>query len=141
MSVNKVIILGRIGKKPVLKSTGSGIDVCSFSVATSERKKVGDTYEEQTEWHNVTAWRKTAENCAQYLDKGQLVYIEGKLTTQKWEKDGEKRSKTEIMIDKIDFLTRTDRSEGSEQPTAQEKYVDFEKQSLPSDFDDDSIPF
>lgn len=99
-SVNKVIILGRLGGDPELKYTPAGDAYCKFSVATS--KKIRD--KEKTEWHRCTAWRKTAEVINQYLRKGSQVYLEGEIETQEWEKNGEKRYSTGINVFKIDFI-------------------------------------
>lgn len=104
--VNKAIILGRLGRDPELRTTQSGQSVCNFSVATSEKwkdKSTGDT-QERTEWHNVVAWGKLAEICAEYLQKGREVYIEGKLQTSKYEKDGIERYKTEIVAQTVQFI-------------------------------------
>ncbi|MEQ1833524.1 MAG: single-stranded DNA-binding protein [Candidatus Eisenbacteria bacterium] len=105
-SVNKVIIVGNLGKDPELKFTQSGVAVCNFSVATSEKwtTKEGET-NNRTEWHRVTAWKAQAEACAKYLAKGSKVYVEGKLQTREWEKNGEKRYTTEIMAQSVVFLS------------------------------------
>ena len=105
-SVNKVIILGRIGKDPELSYTPSGVPVCKFSVATSEKytDKAG-IKQEKTDWHNVVLWQKTAELAKQYCHKGSLIYIEGKIQTRSWDdKDGNKRYATEIVGNSIQFL-------------------------------------
>lgn len=105
--VNKVILVGNIGQKPELKYTSSGVPFCNFSVATNERwgrDESGQT-KEHTEWHRVSAWRKLAEICAQYLDKGKQVYIEGRLRTRSWTTpEGEKRYTTEIQVDEMVML-------------------------------------
>jgi single-strand DNA-binding protein len=111
-SVNKVILIGNLGQDPELRYLQSGQAVCEFSVATNEKwtDKEGEK-QERTEWHSITAWGKTAENCAQYISKGSAVYIEGKLQTDKWEdKEGVKRSKTRIVAQNVTFLDR--KSEG-----------------------------
>jgi single-strand DNA-binding protein len=100
MSVNKVIIIGNLGRDPELNHTKSGTPVCNLSVATSS-KKGG---EEVTEWHRVTCWEKTAEHCAKYLSKGRQVYVEGRLQTRKWEKDGQDHYTTEIVAWSVQFL-------------------------------------
>lgn len=101
-SVNKVILVGNLGADPELKYTAStNMPVCNLSVATNERTKEG----EKVEWHRVTAWKETAENCAKYLAKGRSVYVEGRLSTRKWkDKDGVDRYSTEIMAERVVFL-------------------------------------
>ena len=85
-SVNKVILIGRLGKDPELRYSQGGAPICSFSVATDESYKDRDGNKvERAEWHNVTAFQRMAENCANYLSKGSLVYVEGRLKTEKWQ--------------------------------------------------------
>lgn len=106
MSVNKVIILGRLGQDPELKYTPSGAAVCNFSVATSEswNDKSGQR-QERTEWHRIVVWQKLAELCNQYLSKGRQAYIEGRLQTRSWDdKDGNKRYTTEILANTVQFI-------------------------------------
>jgi len=106
MSVNKVIILGRLGQNPEMKYTPSGAGVCNFSVATSENwtDKSGQK-QERTEWHRIVVWGKLAELCNQYLAKGRQVYLEGRLQTRQWEdKQGQKRYTTEINASTIQFI-------------------------------------
>jgi single-strand DNA-binding protein len=106
-SVNKVILIGNLGAKPELKYLPSGQAVCELRLATNEvfNDKNGQK-QERTEWHSVIAWGKTGENCAQYLDKGRSVYIEGRLQTRSWDdkNTGEKRYKTEIVANQVTFL-------------------------------------
>lgn len=99
-SVNKVILLGNLGRDPEVKATSSGSSIANFSIATS-RKVNGET---QTEWHNIVAFGKVAEICAQYLKKGSSVYIEGRLRTRDWVKDGQKHYTTEILCDMVQML-------------------------------------
>ncbi|HNB04635.1 MAG TPA: single-stranded DNA-binding protein [Thauera aminoaromatica] len=105
-SVNKVILLGNLGKAPELKNLPSGQTVCNFSIATSETyKDKNEQKQERTEWHNIVVWGKTGENCAKYLDKGSKVYIEGKIQTRTWDdKEGKKQYRTEINAMSIVFL-------------------------------------
>ena len=105
MSVNKVILVGRLGVDPELKSLDGGQSVCNMSIATSEswKDKEGNK-QEKTEWHRCTAWGKTAELCGQYLKKGREVYIEGKLQTRKYEKDGVEKYATDIVVSTVQFL-------------------------------------
>ena len=104
--VKKAIILGRLGKDPEIRFAPSGMGVCNFSVATSERwKKKDGTTEERTEWHNVVVFDKLAENCAEYLKKGSQVYIEGRIKTEKYDdKEGVTRYATKINAHTVQFL-------------------------------------
>lgn len=96
-SLNKVMLIGRLGADPEVRYTPTGIAYARLSVATGETYLDKDgNRQEVTEWHKVIAWRKLAEICGQYLTKGRLVYIEGRLRTRTWEQDGVKRSATEI---------------------------------------------
>jgi single-strand DNA-binding protein len=106
MSVNKVILLGRLGQDPEMKSTPSGMSVCNFSLATSENwKDKSGQKQEKTEWHRLVAWGKQAELCHQYLAKGRQVYVEGKLQTRSWDdKNGQKRYTTEVLVSSIQFI-------------------------------------
>lgn len=104
-SLNKVLLIGNLGKDPELKYTPSGVAVATFSIATSESWKDQEgNQQEKTEWHNIVAWRKLAEICGEYLKKGKKVYIEGKLQTRNYEKDGIKRYVTEIVADQLIML-------------------------------------
>lgn len=105
--VNRVTILGRTGKDPEVKHLDSGTPVANFSVATSEvfkDKKTGEKREE-VEWHNIVLWRGLAEVAEKYLRKGEMVYIEGRLRTRSWERDGITRYTTEIVGDKMQLLS------------------------------------
>jgi single-strand DNA-binding protein len=98
-SVNKVILVGRLGKDPELKYTASGTPFCRFSMATDDvwNDKGSGERQERTEWHNIVCWDRLAEICNQYLTKGKLVYIEGSLQTREWDdQEGNKRKTTEI---------------------------------------------
>ena len=98
--VNKVILLGNLGKDPEVKSTPSGMSIATFWLATSSSVKDKDgNWQDKTEWHNLVAFQRTAEIVGEYLKKGRSVYIEGKLQTREWEKDGIKRYTTEIVVD------------------------------------------
>ena len=101
MTVNKVILVCRLGRDPEVKYSQSGTAVCNFSAATSEKYKDKET----TEWHRIVSFGKTAEICGEYLKKGSQVYIEGRLQTREWEdKDGNKRYTTEIIANTVQFL-------------------------------------
>ena len=104
MSVNKVILVGNLGKDPELKYTPSGAAVATFSLATTERFKDKDG-NQKTEWHNVIAWRQLAEICGKYLHKGKQVYIEGRIQYRTYDdRDGNKRYITEIVADQMQML-------------------------------------
>ncbi len=106
MSVNKVILLGRLGQDPELKYTPGGSPVCNFSLATTESwtDKQGQK-QEKTEWHRVVVWGKLAELCNQYLSKGRQAFLEGRLQTRSWDdKDGNKRYTTEILANSVQFI-------------------------------------
>ena len=100
MSVNKVILIGHLGQDPETRYTPEGKAITNMSHATSE--KWGG--EEKTEWHRVVAFGKTAELCRDYLAKGRQVYLEGRLQTREWEKNGVKRYTTEVIADRVVFL-------------------------------------
>lgn len=102
--VNKVIILGNLGRDPEVRFTQGGSAVCNLSVAVGERVKKGETWEDHTEWFRVVAFGKTAENCGQFLQKGKQVYVEGKLRQREYEKDGQKQRSTEVVADSVVFL-------------------------------------
>ncbi len=106
-SVNKVILIGNLGKDPELKYTPSGTPVAKFSLATNERFKDKDgQWQDRTEWHNITAWARTAEIAGEYLKKGGKVYIEGSLRTHSWDdkQSGQKKYMTEIVVNDMVLL-------------------------------------
>ena len=102
--VNKAILIGNLGRDPELKTTNSGTSVCNLSLATEHSIKKGDQWEKATEWHRVTVWGKTAENVAKYCQKGKQIYVEGRIQTREYEKDGQKRYATEIVAEFVKFL-------------------------------------
>ena len=105
MSVNKVILVGHLGKDPEVRFTNTGSAVANFSMATSEQWNDRDgKKQERTEWHNIVVWGKQAESCGQYLAKGRQVYVEGSIRSRSYEKDGVKRYVTEIVAQRIQFL-------------------------------------
>jgi single-strand DNA-binding protein len=107
--INKVILVGRLGKDPEIRSTPQGTSVARFTVATDEKftDRAGEK-QERTEWHNITAWGKLAEICGQYLKKGKLVYIEGSIRTDSWDdkESGQKKYRTEIVANTMKMLDR-----------------------------------
>lgn len=106
MSVNKVILVGNLGKDPEVRYTQTGSAVANFSIATSEQWNDRDgKRQERTEWHNIVVWGKQAEHCGQYLSKGRQVFIEGSIRTRSYDdKSGNKRYITEIIAQRIQFL-------------------------------------
>jgi len=155
MSVNKVILVGNLGKDPELRYTPSGTAVATFSLATSERyKDRNGEQQEKTEWHNIVAWRNLAEICGKYLHKGKQVYIEGKIQTRSYEdRDGNRRYMTEVVADQMQMLGRIgDEGGGYGQrggdaqqgrPSRQETpaAAPSEERQEPSFNPDDDIPF
>lgn len=106
-SINKVILVGRLGRDPELKYTASGTPFCRFSMATDDSwvDKGSGEKTERTEWHNIVVWNKLAEICNNYLTKGKMVYIEGSLQTREWDdKEGVKRKTTEIRANDMMML-------------------------------------
>ncbi len=105
-SVNKVILIGNLGKDPEVKYTPSGTAVANFTLATNERYKDKDgQWQDRTEWHNIVAWQRTAEIVGEYLKKGRSVYVEGRLQTRSCDdKDGQKHYKTEIVAQDLVLL-------------------------------------
>ncbi|MGH7275379.1 MAG: single-stranded DNA-binding protein [Nitrospiria bacterium] len=104
--VNKVFLIGRLGRDPKLRETRKGTQVCNFSIATSESVKGRDgKYEERTEWHRVVAWAKLARACAKYLKSGSRVFVEGKLQASEWEdKQGGKHKSVDVVAWRVEFL-------------------------------------
>ena len=101
-SVNKAIVAGHLGKDPELRQTQSGKSVCSFTMATKG-------HEDATDWHNIVVWGNSAESCAKYLRKGASALVDGRIQTRSWEdKEGNKRYTTEIVANRVDFLTKAE---------------------------------
>lgn len=104
-SVNKVILVGNLGRDPEVRYMPNGEAVCNFSIATTDNwKDKSGVKQEKTEWHNIVMYRKLAEIAGEYLKKGRPVYVEGRLQTRKWEKDGVTRYTTEIIADQMQML-------------------------------------
>lgn len=139
-SLNKVMLIGNLGKDPEVRFTASGQAVASFSLATSEKFK-GKTgeWEERTEWHNITLWGKLAEIAGEYLSKGKTIYVEGRLQTRKWQdKSGNDRYTTDIVGDKMQMLSpKGERSGGDTSAAPKASSSTYEEPP----FQDDDIPF
>ena len=120
--VNKVILIGNLGKDPEVKYLDNGVAVANLSLATSENYKNKDGQKViQTEWHDIVLWRGLAEVAEKYLKKGSSVYIEGKLRTNKWvDKDENTRYKTEVLADKLTMLGRSQNQEQSSESTSED---------------------
>lgn len=149
MDLNKVMIIGRLTRDPELRSTTNGANVASFSVATSFNwtNQQGQK-QEQTEFHNVVAWRKLGEIVGQYLKKGSQVYIEGRLQTRSWEgQDGKKNYRTEIVAENMIMLGRPGQGSGSSStpsamPTEAQQPATPTTEATPEiQIDDSDIPF
>jgi len=135
--INQVTLVGRTGKDAEVKYIASGTAVANVSVATTEKWKKDGQAKERTEWHNVTFWGNLAEIAGEYLKKGTLVYVQGKLQYDEWEKDGQKHRGVKVVADKMQMLS----SKGEAKPktyTEDDLPPGFEKASPPKDSD---LPF
>ncbi len=139
--INKVILVGRLGKDPEIRSTPSGTSVARFSMATDEKftDRNGEK-QERTEWHNITAWGKLAEICGQYLRKGKLVYIEGSIRTDSWDdkESGQKKYRTEIVANTMKMLDRKGDEEGGSYAGARKTTASAPAATAE---DDEEVPF
>ena len=117
-SLNKVQLIGRLGRDPEMRYTANGSALTTFTLATNRTWANGDgTPHEETEWHNVTAWGNLAETTNQFLVKGRLIYVEGRLQTRTWEgEDGVRHSRTEIVAEDVIFLDRQQTDEPQDDP-------------------------
>ena len=150
-SVNKVILLGNVGKDPEIRSTGGGTMVASFTLATSDRTKDAQgNWQDRTEWHNLVAFKRTAEIIRDYVKKGSKLYVEGKIQTRSWDdkETGAKRYKTEILVNDLSLLSGREEgssggygksSSGSSYDQRGPQQVDELSQS--AEISDDDIPF
>ena len=143
MSVNKVILVGRLGKDPEPRYMTNGEAVTHAAMATSEnwKDKSGEK-QEKTEWHNLVFYRKLAEIAGEYLKKGSQLYVEGKLQTRKWEKDGVTRYTTEIIVNEMTMLggKQDQRTDSNSEPISKAK-PDVKEQAKSIDNFDDNLPF
>ena len=116
-SVNKVTLLGNVGKDPEIRSTPSGVMVANLTLATSDRQKDAQgNWQDKTEWHNLKAFNRTAEIVRDYVKKGSKLYIEGKITTNSWDdkESGQKRYKTEILVNELVLLSGREEGAGGQ---------------------------
>ncbi len=144
-SVNKVILVGNVGRDPELRYTQGGSPVASFSIATNERFKDKEgNWKDRTEWHRIVAWARLAEICAEYLRKGSQVYVEGRIQTRDWEdKEGNKRQTTEVVALAMQMLGRRGGEAGGPALGAEESQARSggDDPLGPSSGADDEIPF
>jgi single-strand DNA-binding protein len=141
MSVNKAFILGRVGKDPQVSHINDTKKV-SFSMATTDRgytKQDGTQVPDRTEWHNIVAWRGLAEVCEKYVHKGDMLYIEGKIQTRSWEKDGQTHYITEIVAEVVELFPKNQQNQSNPNPAPQAPAIEPTMQPL-SKLDDDQ-PF
>jgi single-strand DNA-binding protein len=149
-SVNKVILLGNVGKDPEIRSTGGGTMVASFTLATTDRyQDAQGNWQDKTEWHNLKAFKRTAEIVRDYVKKGAKLYIEGKITTSSWDdkESGQKRYRTEILVNDISLLSGRDESGGGGY-SRQSNVTSFDQRPsagqdevAQTEISDDDIPF
>ncbi|MBN1331729.1 single-stranded DNA-binding protein [Candidatus Dojkabacteria bacterium] len=148
-SLNKVMLVGNLTRDPVLKETSSGATVCTFGVATNTTwKDAENNLQERTEFHNIVAWNKLGEICAQILSTGMLVYLEGELRTRVWDDEsGNRHYKTEVKIDDMKLLDKKDREgvgveqarstepadESDEKPETQDKKQEGKREEKPKE--------
>ena len=154
MGVNKVMLLGNLGKDPELRYTQNQTAVCTFSLATGDRRKdATGNWVDHTEWHNIVVWGKTAEHCNTYLKKGRQAFIEGRIQTRKWQdKEGKDRYTTEIVANTVQFVgggKGEGRGESQPEMIVEDSEPRSAKAAAPmaangggaATFEDDDIPF
>lgn len=143
--VNKVILVGRVGKEPEVRNLENGASVANFSLATSETYKDKTTGEKKeiTDWHNIVLWRGLAEITQKYVHKGDMLYIEGKMRTRSWEKDGVTRYTTEVIGDNMTMLSTKGGGGGSSNSEYSQERPMAESQgsSAPAHSSTDDLPF
>ena len=144
MSVNKAILVGRLGRDPETRYTSGGQAVCNFTLATDEtyKDRAGER-QKRTEWHRIVVWGKLAEICQQYLKKGSLVFLEGRIQTRQWDdRDGNKRNTTEIVASGMRMLgpKAATSAEGGPEPVPADAHESAEGGPAPEVSDED-IPF
>ncbi|HEY2934338.1 MAG TPA: single-stranded DNA-binding protein [Acidobacteriota bacterium] len=142
-SVNKVILVGRLGRDPEVRYTPSGAPVANFSVATDEvwKDKSGER-QQRTEWHNIVVWNKLAEICGQYLTKGKLVYLEGRIQTREYDdRDGNKRRITEVIVSDMVMLGSKAEGGGTPKESPRQPVQSVAETTADVGITDDDIPF
>lgn len=144
-TVNKVILLGRLGKDPEMRYAPSGTAIATFSMATNSRQKTEGEWVDKTEWHNILAFGKNAEFAGEYLSKGKLVYIDGRLQTSSWEdQQGQKKYKTEIIVSEFQLIGSKSDGAGSSVQAKNTAETSKEDQATPPEpeaEEEDDLPF
>lgn len=148
-SVNKVILLGNVGKDPEIRATPGGTMVASFSLATTDRTKdQSGNWTDRTEWHNLVAFQRTAEIIRDYVKKGSKLYVEGKIQTRSWDdkNSGEKKYRTEIIVNDLSLLSGRSEGEGGGYNRSSSTSYDQRTQASSdleqsTEITDDDIPF
>src|SRR6201993_429392 len=153
-SVNKVILVGNVGKEPEIRATGGGMMIANFSLATTDRAKdATGNWTDKTEWHNLVAFQRTAEIVRDYVKKGSKLYIEGKIQTRSWDdkNSGQKRYRTEILVNDLVLLSGRDdggsssggysRQSGTPSNVDQRPPAGHDEYSQSAEISDDDIPF
>jgi single-strand DNA-binding protein len=150
-SVNKVILVGNVGKDPEIKFLPSGLPVANFSLATSERfKDKGGEWQDRTEWHNLTAYQKVAEIIRDYVKRGSKLYIEGRIQTRSWDDQasGQKKYRTEIIVNDLVLLSGRGEGEGMSAGSARSNAGSYDQRQPvhhddfgSTEITDDDIPF
>lgn len=136
-SVNKVILLGNVGKDPEIRTTPGGTMVGNLTLATSDRQKDAQgNWQDRTEWHNLVTFGRTAEIVRDYVKKGSKLYVEGKIQTRSWEKDGAKHYRTEVIVNDLSLLSGGEKRDSNSVPQNRDDYA---RQN--PEIDDDDIPF
>ena len=148
MSINKVILLGRLGVDPELRYAPNQTPICTFRMATNERRKTPEgEWTDATEWHRIVTFGKTAENCKNFLQKGRQAFVEGRIRTNKWQdQEGKDRYSTEIVASNVQFIGgRADGIEiertGSQRQSNPAELASMSAMGETVSFDDDDIPF
>jgi single-strand DNA-binding protein len=149
--VNKVFLLGRLGKDPEIRATAGGMSVASFTLATSDRQKdQTGNWVDKTEWHNLVAFQRTAEIVRDYCKKGSQIFVEGKIQTRSWDdkESGQKKYRTEIIVNDLSLLDSKGSSEGGTGGYSKSNTASFDQRAPASQPDyadtgitDDDIPF
>ena len=143
-SVNKVLLVGNLGKNPELRFTPGGKACCKFPLATSEVWTTESGKQERTEWHQIVVWGKSAENCGQYLTKGRQVYVEGAIRSRSYDaKDGTTRSVTEIVSQRVQFLGTKPTGTATVTDSVTDGFSGSEDDDIPMtpSLSDDDVPF
>ena len=143
-SINKVILVGNVGKEPEVRYSSSGTPVANFSLATNEKfKDRNDQWQERTEWHSIVAWKRLSEIVGEYVAKGSKLYIEGKIQTSNWEdrQSGERKYRTEIVVRDLLLLGPRGNSDDDHRGSTHSENEDQPFQAGSGEIVDEDIPF